>query len=187
VAGPTTHPLPNPPPHAGERRGWLGAAMRLILAALLFLAIADMLAGVVLRYVVTAITDYFDWPSVSFFWAEELGEFALAWLTLLGAAVAILERTHFALAVLTHRLPPRLQRVIESINYLLIAGFGGFAAFYGWKLVMLNRTLTSPGLDINLGWLYGAAVAGGLLMVFYGFALAAGFLQARQSLDETPQ
>ena len=89
------------------RRGALAGAMRVILAALLFLAILDMLAGVLLRYVVTAITDYFDWPSVSFFWVEEAGEFALAWLTLLGAAVAILERTHFALSVLTHRFPPR--------------------------------------------------------------------------------
>ena len=158
--------------------------MRLILAALLFLAIADMLAGVVLRYVVTAITDYFDWPSVSFFWAEELGEFALAWLTLLGAAVAILERTHFALSVLTHRFPPRLQRAIERVNYLLIAGFGGFAAFYGWKLVLLNRPLTSPGLEINLAWLYAAALSGGLLMVFYGLALATGLLRARPSLDD---
>jgi TRAP-type C4-dicarboxylate transport system permease small subunit len=164
-------------------RRWLGTAMRVILAALLFLAIADMLAGVVLRYVVTAVTDYFDWPSVSFFWVEELGEFALAWLTLLGAAVAILERTHFALAVLTHRFPPRLQQWIERVNYLLIAGFGGFAAFYGWRLCQLNVTLTSPGLDINLAWLYGAALAGGLLMVFYGLALAAGFLRAKDTLD----
>jgi TRAP-type C4-dicarboxylate transport system permease small subunit len=165
-------------------RGRLGAAMRVILAALLFLAIADMLAGVVLRYVVTAVTDYFDWPSVSFFWAEELGEFALAWLTLLGAAVAILERTHFALSVLTHRLPLRLQHAIERVNYLLIAGFGGFAAFYGWRLVLLNRPLTSPGLEINLAWLYAAALVGGALMVFYGLALAAGLLRARPSLDD---
>ena len=168
---------------SGGRR-WLGAAMRVILAALLFIAILDMLAGVLLRYVVTAITDYFDWPSVSFFWAEELGEFALAWLTLLGAAVAILERTHFALAVLTHRFPPRLQRWIERVNYLLIAGFGGFAAFYGWRLCQLNITLTSPGLDINLAWLYAAALVGGLLMAFYGVALATGLLRARPSLDE---
>src|SRR5215469_2815173 len=128
-------------PRAEAMTGWRGAlagAMRIILAALLFLAIADMLAGVLLRYVVTAVTDYFDWPSVSFFWVEEAGEFALAWLTLLGAAVAILERTHFALSVLTHRFPPRLQRAIERVNYLLIAGFGGFAAFYGYKLCRLN-------------------------------------------------
>ena len=166
------------------RRGALAGAMRVILAALLFLAILDMLAGVLLRYVVTAITDYFDWPSVSFFWVEEAGEFALAWLTLLGAAVAILERTHFALSVLTHRFPPRLQHAIERANYVLIAGFGGFAAFYGYKLCRLNFTLTSPGLDINLAWLYGAARAGGALMVLYGLALAAGFLHARPSLDE---
>ena len=60
-----------------------------------------------------------------------MGELALCWLTLIGAAVAILERTHFALAVLTRRFPPQRQRLVERINHLLIAVFGGFVAVYG--------------------------------------------------------
>src|SRR5690348_13861822 len=56
-------------------RRWGAAAMKLLLASILTLAILDMLAGVVLRYVVVRITDYFDWPGVSFFWVEEVGEF----------------------------------------------------------------------------------------------------------------
>jgi TRAP-type C4-dicarboxylate transport system permease small subunit len=166
-------------PKAGSERRWLAALPKLVLSTLLLLAILDMLAGVVLRYVVVGIADYFDLPSVSFFWVEEVGEFALAWLTLIGAAVAILERTHFALAVLTHRLPLRVQGVIERVNHLLIAGFGGLCAFYGWKLSLLNMTLTSPGLEINLAWLYFSAVVGGALMAVYGLGVALGLLRPR--------
>lgn len=161
------------------------AAMKLLLAAILLLAILDMLAGVVLRYVVVRITDYFDWPGISFFWAEEVGEFALCWLTFIGAAVAILERTHFALAVLTHRFPPRLQRAVERANYLLIAAFGLAVAYYGWKVSQLNATLVSPALSINLAFLYFSAVIGGGLMAFYGVGVAIGLLKPRDVAIET--
>ncbi len=162
--------------------GWrraLAALPRVVLAAILLVAIVDMLLGVLLRYVVVQITDYFDWPTVSFFWVEEVGEFALCWLTLIGAAVAILERTHFALAVLTHRLPERAQRIVERVNHLLIAGFGLFAAFYGWKLSVLNSVLVSPGLEINLALLYFSSVVGGALIAFYGLGVAMGLLRPR--------
>lgn len=162
--------------------GWrraLAALPRVVLAAILLVAIVDMLLGVLLRYVVVEITDYFDWPTVSFFWVEEVGEFALCWLTLIGAAVAILERTHFALAVLTHRLPERAQRIVERVNHLLIAGFGLFAAVYGWKLSVLNSVLVSPGLEINLALLYFSSVVGGGLIAFYGLGVAMGLLRPR--------
>jgi TRAP-type C4-dicarboxylate transport system permease small subunit len=163
---------------SGWRRA-VGALPRVVLAAILFIAIVDMLLGVLLRYVVIDITDYFDWPSVSFFWVEEVGEFALCWLTLIGAAVAILERTHFALAVLTHRLPEQAQRVVERVNHLLIAGFGLLTAVYGWKLSLLNDTLVSPGLEINLAALYASTVVGGGLIALYGLGVALGLLQPR--------
>lgn len=162
--------------------GWrraLAALARIVLAAILFVAIIDMLLGVLLRYVVVEITDYFDWPSISFFWVEEVGEFALCWLTLIGAAVAILERTHFALAVLTHRLPERAQRIVERVNHLLIAGFGLLTAVYGWKISVLNSMLVSPGLEINLALLYFSSVIGGGLIAFYGLGVALGLLRPR--------
>lgn len=166
-------------PAIARGRRWLSAMAKLVLAALLGIAICDMLIGVFLRYVVVGITDYFDLPSVSFFWAEEVGELALCWLTLIGAAVAILERTHFALSVLTHRLPLRLQPVVERVNHLLIAVFGGYAAFYGVKVSLLNATLVSPALEINLAFLYGSAVIGGGLMAVFGLGVALGWLRPR--------
>jgi len=159
---------------APRRRHWLAVIPRIVLAAILFVVMADLLVGVVLRYVVVPFTDYFDLPSVSFFWVEEVGEFGLAWLVAIGAAVAIIERTHFALAVFTHRFSPRTRLIIDRVNHALIGGFGVLVAVYGWKIAMLNTTLESPGLGINLAWLYGSAVVGGTLTALYGFAVALG-------------
>ena len=45
------------------------------------------------------------------------------------------------------------------------------AAWYGLKLCLLNRTLVTPGLEINLAWLYASSVVGGILIAVYGFAM----------------
>jgi len=148
----------------------LRLAVALAVATLLIVAIADMLAGVVLRYVVSRITAYFDWPNVDFFWVEEVGEFALTWLTMLGAALGIMHGTHFNLQVVTHRLPPALQVLVGRIRGLLVVAFGLVAAIYGWQVAMLNSSSSSPGLSINLFWLYVSVVVGGALIALFGLA-----------------
>lgn len=167
---------------AAPRRHWLAVIPRVVLAAIMFIVMADLLVGVVLRYVVVPFTDYFDLPSVSFFWVEEVGEFGLAWLVAIGAAVAISERTHFALAVFTHRLSPRTRAIMDRINHALIAGFGVLVAVFGWKIAMFNTMLESPGLGINLAWLYASAVVGGALIALYGLAVAFGIIHPSEPM-----
>jgi TRAP-type C4-dicarboxylate transport system permease small subunit len=161
----------------------LAAIPKIFLALLLVFVMLDLLAGVVLRYVVVRITDYFDLDPISFFWVEEVGEFGLAWLAAVGAAVAIIERVHFALRIVTHRFAPRTQRIVDRVNHLLIAGFGVLAALYGWKLCVTNSVLTSPGLGLNLAWLYASSVAGGTLIALYSLIVAAGLASA--PIDES--
>jgi TRAP-type C4-dicarboxylate transport system permease small subunit len=144
---------------------------RIVLTGLLILAIGDMIVGVFLRYVMIPVTDWLDLEPINFFWVEEVGEYTLAWLTLIGAGIAIAERAHFTLRVLTHRLPLPAQRVIHVATHLLIAGFGALAAWYGLQLAIVNSLLTSPALEINLAWLYAAPAVGGALIVLYGLAM----------------
>ena len=142
-----------------------------VITALIIFAIINLLIGVVLRYFVGAITDWLDVDPVPFTWVEELGEMSLAWLTLIGAAVGIQTRSHFTLHVFTHKLPPAAQLWIHRLNHALIVGVGLLAAWYGYKLCLLNRTLATPGLQLNLAWLYASAVVGGILIAVDGFAM----------------
>ena len=149
----------------------LSAVPKFAVTALIIIAIVNLLVGVILRYFVGAITDWLDVDPVPFTWVEEVGEFSLAWLTLIGAAIGIQSRSHFALAVFVHRLPQAAQLWIHRFNHALITGFGLLAAYYGFKLCLLNRTLMTPGLQINLAWLYASAVVGGILIAVYGLAV----------------
>jgi TRAP-type C4-dicarboxylate transport system permease small subunit len=148
----------------------LSAVPKLAVTALIILAIINLLVGVILRYFVGGITDWLDVDPVPFTWVEEVGELSLAWLTLIGAAIGIQSRSHFALVVFVHRLPETAQLWIHRFNHALIVGFGLLMAWYGFKLCLLNRMLTTPGLQINLAWLYASSVAGGILIAVYGFA-----------------
>ena len=149
----------------------LKAAPKVAVTALIVLAIVNLLLGVILRYFVGAITDWLDVDPVPFTWVEEVGELSLAWLTLIGAAIGIQSRSHFALSVFVHRLPQPAQLWIHRVNHGLIVGVGLLVAWFGLKLCLLNRTLTTPGLEINLAWLYASAVAGGLLIAIYALGM----------------
>jgi len=145
---------------------------KIVLTALLALAIGDMIVGVFFRYIVTAITDRLDLDPFRFFWVEEVGEYSLAWLTMIGAGIGIAERSHFTLHILTHRLPLAAQRALHVATHIVIAVFGGLALWYGVQLAIVNSQLTSPALELNLAWLYAAPAVGGALIVLYGLASA---------------
>ena len=150
---------------------FLAVLPKIAATALIVLAIINLLVGVMLRYFVAAITDYLDLDPIPFTWVEEIGEMSLAWLTLIGAGIGVRQQTHFTLHVFVHRLSRGAQVWINRINHLLIVGVGCLAAWYGYKLCLLNRTLATPGLQINLAWLYASAVVGGILIAVYGISI----------------
>jgi TRAP-type C4-dicarboxylate transport system permease small subunit len=124
---------------------------------------------VFLRYVMIPVTDWLDVDSIPFTWVEEVGEMLLAWLTLIGAALGVRERSHFTLHVL--RFGPAGQAVIDRIHYALVAVMGAVAGWYGVRLCLLNHTLVTPGLSIPLSVLYGSAAVGGALLVVYALSM----------------
>ena len=148
---------------------FIASIPKIVVSFLLVAAIINLLVGVFLRYVMIPVTDWLDMDSIPFTWVEEVGEMLLAWLALIGAAIGVRERSHFTLHVL--RLTPRGQVLVDRIHHVLIAIFGAIAAWYGVKLCLLNRTLVTPGLEINLALLYASVVVGGALLVVYAVAM----------------
>jgi TRAP-type C4-dicarboxylate transport system permease small subunit len=141
-----------------------------VVTVLMLIAMTDMLIGVFLRYVVTWVSARLDLPTVRFFWVEEVGEYSLAWLTFIGAAIGIRRGTHFAVHIVTERFPPGLRRAVAVGHYALLVGFGLLLAVFGWQVSELNSQSYSPALDLNLRWLYLSSVVGGILIVLYSLA-----------------
>jgi TRAP-type C4-dicarboxylate transport system permease small subunit len=140
---------------------------RVLVVLLMLVAMVDMLVGVFLRYVMTWVSATFDLPSIRFFWVEEIGEYSLAWLTFIGAALGIRRGVHFSVQMLAEHLPDGLRRGLFATHYLLLAAFGALLTYYGWQVAELNSQSFSPALDLNLRWLYLSSVAGGVLITIY--------------------
>lgn len=166
---------------------WIAALPHVVVTVLMLVAMADMLAGVFLRYVMTKISAVFDLPSIRFFWVEEIGEFALAWMSFIGAAIGIRKGVHFSVQMITERLPAGLRRGVYTAHYLLIATFGALVAVFGWQVAELNSQSFSPALNINLRWLYVSAVVGGALMVVYSLASIADGWRGRWPAHQPPE
>lgn len=160
-------PAPRSPLSLGAALRALGWLPHVLITVLMVVAIVDMLAGVFLRYVMTKISAALDLPTVRFFWVEEIGEWSLAWMTFIGAAVGIRRGTHFSVQIVTERFPRAWRRAVYTAHYALIAAFGAVVAIFGWQVAELNGQSSSPALDLNLRWLYLSAVAGGILIVLY--------------------
>ena len=148
---------------------FIAAIPKVVVALLLIAAIVNLLVGVFLRYVMIPVTDWLDVDAIPFTWVEEVGEMLLAWLTLIGAAIGVRERNHFTLHVL--HFSPAAQAMVDRIHYALVAVIGAIAAWYGVRLCILNHTLVTPGLSINLSVLYASVVAGGALLVVYALSM----------------
>jgi TRAP-type C4-dicarboxylate transport system permease small subunit len=148
---------------------FIASIPKIVVALLLVTAIVNLLVGVFLRYVMIPVTDWLDVDSIPFTWVEEVGEMLLAWLTLIGAAIGVRERSHFTLHVL--HFTPKGQLLVERIHHVLIAVFGAIAAWFGVRLCVLNHTLVTPGLSINLSLLYASAAVGGALLVVYALSM----------------
>jgi TRAP-type C4-dicarboxylate transport system permease small subunit len=153
---------------------------KFLVSFLLIAAIVNLLVGVFLRYVMVPVTDWLDLDSIPFTWVEEVGEMLLAYLTLIGAAIGVRERAHFTLHVLN--LTPRGRLLVDRIHFTLVAIVGLLVAWFGIRLCILNSTLTTPGLEINLAVLYGSAVIGGVLLAVYAISM----IVAPSRLDADP-
>jgi TRAP-type C4-dicarboxylate transport system permease small subunit len=116
----------------------------------------------------TWVSATFDLPSIRFFWVEEVGEWSLAWLSFIAAALGIRRGIHFAVHLVINGLPLPLRRAVLAAQCLLIVLFGALLAIFGWQVAELNSQSFSPALVLNLRWLYLSSVVGGVLIVVYG-------------------
>jgi TRAP-type C4-dicarboxylate transport system permease small subunit len=167
-------------------RRWLEAIPHIAITLLMLVAIVDMLVGVFLRYVMTAISAQLDLPSVSYFWVEEVGEWSLAWMTFIAAAIGIRRGTHFAVQLMIERFPPGLRRAVLTAHCCLIIAFGLVLAVFGSQTAAGNSQSVSPGLGLSLWWLYLSAVAGGLLICLYALATIVDVWRGRNPWAHTP-
>jgi TRAP-type C4-dicarboxylate transport system permease small subunit len=96
--------------HAPAFARWLAGAEVAVVSAILVASLALTLVTIVARNVGVSTGD----------WSLKLPELMLVWMTFIGMGALVTEHGHVAADMLLRRLPPRGQRIAETVSCVVI-------------------------------------------------------------------
>lgn len=147
--------------------------LRHTLSGLMALLVVNVLWQVASRYLLNSASSY----------TEEIAQFLLIWIGLLGAAYAFGQSSHLGLDLLTTKLHGNAKKAVSAIALTVVVGFAMFGMIYGGgKLVLLILELrqTSAALRIPMGYVYLAIPFSGALIALYGINMLTQSLTEQQ-------
>ncbi|CAM5785815.1 TRAP transporter small permease [Castellaniella caeni] len=98
--------------------------------------------------------------------SEELSRLLFVWLIFLGAVLASAQRIHIGFDTLQRAVGPRLRRVLQVFNGLLILCGCVIFIMGGLAQTRINLGNVYPVMGISYAWLYGVAVVFGVALIF---------------------
>jgi TRAP-type C4-dicarboxylate transport system permease small subunit len=98
-------------------------------------------------------------------WTEEVSRFSLIWLTFIAASLALRDNGHFAVDVISHRLPNKYQKWYQIGIMLFMLTYLVVILKTGFTLVPIAHMQESPALDIHMSYVYLSIPCGAALMI----------------------
>jgi TRAP-type C4-dicarboxylate transport system permease small subunit len=136
---------------------WLGRLTAFVAGAIL--------AAMTILVFLTVIYRYFLLSPIS--WGEEMARFMFIALAMLGAALAVKDRSHFTITILTSRFPAVVRAWLQVGIALGISLVLGIVIDKGWGLTLLNQNQESPALGVPMSIPYSAVPVGAMLMLTF--------------------
>jgi TRAP-type C4-dicarboxylate transport system permease small subunit len=121
-----------------------------------------LLAAIVLLIGVAAVTRFMGSPII---WSIEIAQLLFVWLVMLSADLAMQQGRHFGLSIIADALPPRAQRIVEIVNYLIVLALLVFLLVYAVRNTMLMHPRLIGATQMNASLIHAAMPFGLLLMV----------------------
>jgi TRAP-type C4-dicarboxylate transport system permease small subunit len=124
-----------------------------------------ILAAMTILVFLTVIYRYFLLSPIS--WGEEMARFMFIALAMLGAALAVKDRSHFTITILTSRFPAAMRAWLQVGIALGTSLLLGIVIAKGWSLSLLNQNQESPALGVPMSIPYSAVPVGATLMLTF--------------------
>ncbi len=101
--------------------------------------------------------------NTSFFWADEVALWGLAWLVMLACVGLCQDWKHLYVPGVVIALPARLRDPLIIVSQLVTLAFLLLLAWYGYEVVMSGFHRVTPGLGLSTRWVKLAIPACALL------------------------
>ncbi|ADN03029.1 TRAP transporter small permease [Spirochaeta thermophila] len=98
-------------------------------------------------------------------WSVDIAQLLFAWVSFLGADLALQHGRHIGMDILMRRFPPAVQKGIVAGSRILALAFLGLAGAYGLYLSIINFDRQFSGLEISFSWATLSAPVGCGLMI----------------------
>lgn len=140
--------------------------------------LAALLRGVIVALAVTMLAALSLQIFMRFFigqalsWSEELALACFSWSMLLAVALGVREAIHVRMDLLVDCLPARLQRGVDRLVSLAVAGLGVFLAWAGVAYVLDSLGTTSAAIGYPIAYLYACAPVSGALIALFALERA---------------
>ncbi|WP_405380357.1 TRAP transporter small permease [Maribacter sp. LLG6340-A2] len=129
-----------------------------VLLVLVLGAMAVIVAGnVFFRFILNA----------SLYWADELAQILLVWLTFLGAALAVKEKSHYMLNFLIEKLNGNTKKFCWFFQQVMILTAIAILLYYSTIVSFKIRLWVMPATEISRFFVYAACPIGCLMMLYY--------------------
>lgn len=132
--------------------------------------LTEAVAGTILAIMtvlvfLTVIYRYFLMAPIS--WGEEMARFLFIALSMFGAAIAVKDRSHFVITILTARFSAAARAWLEVGIALATSALLYVVFDRGLGLALLNRNQESPALGVPMSVPYAAVPLGAMLMLAF--------------------
>ena len=151
-------PLAGPLP--GERVKFLDLLHRL-LTLLMVASVAILIIPVTLQ-IISRYTALIP----SWIWTEELSRFLFIWMVMLGAMIAVRERTHFIVDVWPE-LAPRPTAMMQIASNVFVLGFALVFVWWGAQFVRFGWDQTSELAELPMTFIFIAWPVAGIVWILF--------------------
>jgi len=153
-----------------------GVARRIILIAMITMT-PVVFANVISRFLLRH----------SIVWSMEIARYSFVWITFLGTAVALRERSHAKISLLLEKAPKSVRRYLELANYVVMGGLSILLIVTGIRQVILIWPTRAAYMRfLSMGWMYMTIPICGFLMLFFTFVSIIELFAGEKGSETSP-
>lgn len=97
-------------------------------------------------------------------WTEEVSRYLLIYVTFIGSAVAVRDRTHIMVEFLYRYFSSKVVKTLYILVDLVVIVFCLWCTWYAYQLTQLTQNQYMASLDVSKSYVYGAVMIGFGLM-----------------------
>lgn len=99
-------------------------------------------------------------------WSEEVARYLMVWITFIGAAAGVTNKSHLGFTLLTKRLKSEWAKKVASLfAYIMLIFFSYALVRYGYTYAVEGAKQRMMSLPYRMALVYGVIPAGGILII----------------------